>query len=52
MFSEIIFIQVELVMLLQNLKILGSYKSTLKPNIVGRPDCFLKLLRHMYLSSQ
>lgn len=38
---EIIFIQVELVVLLHNLKIL-SCKSTLKPNAVSGPDFLLK----------
>lgn len=42
MFFEIIFVQVELVVLLRNLKILSSCKSTLKPNILSRPDSLLK----------
>lgn len=39
--SEIIFIQVEQVLLLHNLKIL-SWKSTLKPTTVSGPDLLLK----------
>lgn len=42
MFFDMILIQVELVVLLHNLKILRSCKRTLKPNVVSRPDLLLK----------
>lgn len=45
MFFEISFIQVEPVVLLHNLKILSSCRSTLKPNIVSRPDLLLKTFK-------
>lgn len=52
MFFEIIFVKVELVVLLRNFTILSSCKSTLKPNIVSRPDLLLKTYKtHAFNSS-